>query len=213
MSHSINMSIGDTSEYTIKNECGCRIIFGEIPVSDFSMISHSFSKNAKLDIALANSMGATLVIGEPDQLAKLRLQKQKTLSPLRREEVEMAKRENVPAAVIEWLASGERGLSSEAICKTFFGVPKNAGTYHPNDPADLLRCVNFLDKTNTHERIQEMGNVSPEWKSLVAEWGPLVDSLLREEKSSRQAPETYKLMKKIISEVDSTRSEKNEPAR
>jgi len=58
--------------YTVCTVSGCRIVHGEIPASDVILLSAAYSPRALVDGELAEKMGATLVIGEPEQLAELR---------------------------------------------------------------------------------------------------------------------------------------------
>ena len=95
-----------------------------------------------------------------------------------------------------WLASGERGSSSEALCKLFFGVPKEAGHSHPCDPSDLARCVAFLEATNTEGRIQEACALSPQWASLASRWDELLAHLSREWPTG-SAPDCYQAMRAL----------------
>lgn len=59
-------------DFTVKMLHGCRIVFGEIPVSALGMLTHGFSAKALMAIDIADRIGATLVIGEPEDLDKLR---------------------------------------------------------------------------------------------------------------------------------------------
>lgn len=66
---------------------------------------------------------------------------------------------NLPAGFVEWLRTGERGLSSEAIAEQMSGLPVGQGygfSNHPSDPADLRRCRLLLDRV-------------PEWQPRMSE--------------------------------------------
>jgi hypothetical protein len=58
--------------YTVATVAGCRILHGEVPASDVILFGAAYSPLALADGELAEKMGATLVIGEPEQLAELR---------------------------------------------------------------------------------------------------------------------------------------------
>src|SRR5690606_32854600 len=85
----------------------------------------------------------------------------------------------------EWLASGERGLSSEAIVERLTG--KRVTRYpslrmgYPHDPSDLRRCMELLDAYPLARlAFPSMAEVSPVWAALVAVWDEL-EATLREE--------------------------------
>lgn len=58
--------------YTISYECGCRIIRGQLPLSEVSQVISGFSGQAVADHVIAPKLNAVLVIGEPEAIAKLR---------------------------------------------------------------------------------------------------------------------------------------------
>jgi hypothetical protein len=58
--------------FNVKSICGCRLIFGSVPLSDLGMITHGFGKKALMDVDLADLIGATFVIGMSADLEKLR---------------------------------------------------------------------------------------------------------------------------------------------
>lgn len=182
--------------FTIKNICACRIVCGSVPMSEVAMLTHGFSKKALMDIDLANRIGATFVIGEPDDLEALR-QMDLPVSDERRSESHAAA-ENGLEKVAAWLANGERGSSSNAMCKRIFGIPESAGKSHPYDPADLRRCLLFLDATDAHDKVSFMLDVSEEWGRLVPRWDELVALFKKEYAKGKSAPRTYALMKEIL---------------
>lgn len=109
--------------------------------------------------------------------------------------------------LVIWLATGERGLSSEAIAHHLAGLPikNNFGTtHHPVDPSDLRRCRLLLDAVPAlADRIGEMANVSPAWAALVNAWGEICacfDDEVPEWRGdgSWRAPKTYALMQRIL---------------
>lgn len=103
-----------------------------------------------------------------------------------------------------WLLDGDTGLSSLALC-SFYLTSGNQGECAcrlpaPSDPSDFGRCYNFLricvkpEKRNT--LINEIGEMTDNWKKVKTNWVELVDIYKKEEKFS-EAPELYKFMKKI----------------
>jgi hypothetical protein len=90
---------------------------------------------------------------------------------------------DLPESVARWIASGERGISSETIVAHLYGLPITGrwGYSHPHDPSDLRRCLLLLMASpETVARFQEMASVSPEWRRLVAHWSE-IERLFREE--------------------------------
>jgi hypothetical protein len=86
------------------------------------------------------------------------------------------------------------GLSAQAIA--------GSGTDHPWDPADLLRCVNYCQRTGitTDGLRRRMAGRSIAWDRLLPEWDHLV-ALLRHEMDTAtdgRAPVTYREMKRVL---------------
>jgi hypothetical protein len=102
--------------------------------------------------------------------------------------------------ILEWLFTGNVGASSKAIAAQMAGI--NCGEIsHPRDPADLRRCVEFLEFVpGAKERFGEMSGVSPQWFRLVTAWNSLTETLKKEMacRTDGRAPETYEAMKAIL---------------
>lgn len=108
----------------------------------------------------------------------------------------------------QWLASGERGISSNAIVQHLTGIKclrHDLGhPDHPYDPGDLTRCVRLLEQCpELRERLGRMASRSPEWAALVGAWDELVATLDSEEPRWRdgryaRAPRTYRRMRELI---------------
>jgi hypothetical protein len=110
--------------------------------------------------------------------------------------------ESLDPVAIEWLRTGERGQSSDALCRLFFGAPKHGpfldrGHPHPQDPSDLNRCVLFLESTGSEHRLGEAAALSPEWASLVGRWAELTQLLAREAPSG-SCPLCYQAMQETL---------------
>lgn len=112
----------------------------------------------------------------------------------------------VPQSVLNWLARGERGISSETIVEALWKIPLTGkwGMSHPHDPSDLRRCLLLLQASpETAARISDMALVSPEWERLVARWREL-ESMFREEIPNIwdcfgwSAPKTYAAMRATL---------------
>lgn len=173
MTATLNLASGESDGFTVTRIGGCRIVHGSVPVNEFAMLTHGFSKKAVVAVDIANFIGATFVIGEPDDIEALR-KAELPPSSKRALEAEGALLRGVPKAVADWMCTGERGMSSEALCKHLFGVPSDAGNEYPVDYDDLQRCLKFMDATQAHGRIGEMAAVSPAWQRLAARWPEIV---------------------------------------
>lgn len=76
-----------------------------------------------------------------------------------------------------WLATGERGISSEAIVSRLTGVPVGQwhGSSNPWDPSDFRRCELLLRRVPlARMALPMMRDVSPTWARLVDAWDDLV---------------------------------------
>jgi hypothetical protein len=198
MSVQVAAELGEMSDtgYTIKSMYGCRIVYGPIPMAEFAMLTHGFSKKALVAADIADRLGATIVIGEPEALETLRAM-DLPVSQRRETDFYLAEQRGL-GNVATWLRTGERGSSSNALCGRIFGVPTDAGKYHPSDPDDLRRCLLFLDATESHDKVPMMADVSPEWRGLVENWGQIVATFREEARVRRSAPRTYALMKEAL---------------
>lgn len=89
---------------------------------------------------------------------------------------------SVPMSVINWMASGERGISSETIVSHIWGLPPPRwGGSHPHDPDDLKRCLKLLEASpETKARFSEMQTCSPQWRALLKRWDELERMFLEE---------------------------------
>ena len=108
--------------------------------------------------------------------------------------------------LIQWLANGERGVSSKAIVHYVAGLDmgKNSRPDHPYDPDDLTRCIRLLERCP--ELVsgfrEKMPKVSETWARLVENWDELVSMFDAEAPGWRDganwsAPKTYEAMRKI----------------
>lgn len=83
-------------------------------------------------------------------------------------------------AVIEWMANGETGLSSEAIAFNLaFGQTRRRD--YPLDPSDFCRCIRLLNAApGLRKKLPEMAKVSKHWRRLVARWTEIEATLVAE---------------------------------
>lgn len=198
MSDGLAMQLGEPHPdgFSVRVVCGCRVVFGMIPASEFAMLAHGYSKKALMATDIADRIGATVVIGEPadlDELRKLEL----PVSDKRLRDYALAMSRGLEAVAL-WLRDGERGSPSNAMCKQLFGVPESAGLDHPLDPDDLRRCLLFIDAVGVHDRVNEMACVSVAWSCLVGVWPDLVRSFEQEVAAGKSARQTYALMQDAL---------------
>ncbi len=103
--------------------------------------------------------------------------------------------------IIDFLTGPHVGMSSKAICKQSASKTLIKGASYPRDPADFNRCQICLDQTDID--IEIMRGVSKEWTNLVDSWNRIKNCFIEEAgynwNKQRSAPNTYDLMKKIIS--------------
>ena len=117
---------------------------------------------------------------------------------------------DIPQSVVNWLVSGERGLSSESIVEYLYGLPilerhwRRSAPHHPLDPADLRRCLLLLaESPETAAQFPRMREATPEWERLVDAWDGLERQFLAEIGELRgpahwSAPLTYAAMKRVL---------------
>lgn len=97
-------------------------------------------------------------------------------------------------AVVEWLATGERGASSEAIVSHLTGVPVGQHVDVPYDPDDLRRCVKLMWQCpELIEYMDEMATLTKQWARIAPHWRELVNTFLGELQERIAAGEQWKL--------------------
>jgi len=88
-----------------------------------AMFNHGYSKRAVMAFDITGLLGATLVIGEPENIEKLTEVGLPPTEP-RRKDAQAVKNQGLLPSIVDWLFRGERGLSSDAMCAAFYGLPK-----------------------------------------------------------------------------------------
>lgn len=197
MSENINMETNLDAGYSVKRIAGCRIVFGPIPLADFGMLTHGFSKKAVMAADIADRIGATLVVGEPEDIEALR--RMNLPVSAQRQANYLAAKERGLNDVADWLRDGEHGESSRAMCKRIFGLPADAGADHPHDPDDLRRCLQFLAATGARDQVALMRDVSPAWDRLVSAWDAITQEFDRE-KTTGTCSRTSALMQEALAD-------------
>lgn len=92
--------------------------------------------------------------------------------------------------MIQWLANGRRGSSSETMFSWLTGVNCFTPCYfcsqtqHPCDASDFERCVNLLNQCPTlRPHLATLAELSDVWAGLVSAWSMLEVCLAHGEKS------------------------------
>lgn len=115
----------------------------------------------------------------------------------------MAKVDN--RAALEWLASGDCGISSKCLVYAALGMFSTLRWFDqspPYDPSDLGRCLRMLKLMPwVRELAWPTLAASPRWKRVLDNWDKLAESMQDEVgidwSKGQSAPKTYALMKEI----------------
>lgn len=186
------------NRFTIIERDNCVLVEGALPSSWFCTIAEHMPKGAVMSAQLAGMVGANFAFGLQKDVDALIA----SITPA----VEAAARQNMKHADLSdaatrWLASGQRGNSSETIFTHLTGVDANRGSRnsHPYDPDDLRRCRLLLEQCpELVPLFPKMADVSKAWAGLVPEWETICKTMDEESPEWRagkgSAPKTYKLM-------------------
>lgn len=102
---------------------------------------------------------------------------------------------------LNWVCSGETGMSSKAMWAYFMGVNNGSAAY-PHDPDDFSRCRKLLEWVPEWKpRIFELGQLSPIWYRLVLNWDKLNEMFEENERTNWEnykAIGMYEFMQKLI---------------
>lgn len=115
----------------------------------------------------------------------------------------------ITSEMVNWLARGERGLSSNTLFSKLTGVDtrpqrwSSRENFHPWDPEDLGRCRKLLEACpELKSKLTLMADVSSAWAVLVEAWDELCTMMDEEAPRWREAvgttPKTYKRMCKLL---------------
>lgn len=184
----------------------CIFIEGSLPSNWLQAIS-AMIPGAVLDSHLARMMGVNFAIGLPDDIEACKAAKIKEINslPLAHNLTGLSN------SIVRWLATGERGASSETMLSHLAGVDCRdldaQYAAHPHDPDDLRRCMLLLDQCpELVPLMPKMSSASKQWAALVAIWPELTATMLEEigsihtPRKGASAPRTYKLIKDAIGE-------------
>jgi len=101
--------------------------------------------------------------------------------------------------VLEWLANGDAGISSESIAFEYLGIEyKNC--HPPRDPSDLGRCLRLIQKVpEVRNCVDTLATKNERWAKAAKVWDVIADSMAEEVgidwSKGMNAIRTYNLMK------------------
>lgn len=82
--------------------------------------------------------------------------------------------------IIEWLANGDTGLSSETMAFMALGVVKKWSA-HPHDPSDFNRCLMLLEaEPMVRDSFPKLRELSPQWAVIIDHWDELRELFIDE---------------------------------
>lgn len=138
------------------------IIFGRLPVEHFSAIGRlAGSEDAVVVPGLCNYYGATSVVARSQQDAdEWEAEIENRLAPL--------------GKLDAWVQGTDTGRSSLTIYHAIHRKTRYVNAIRPADWSDFGRCHRLLQiMPEWRSRLNEVADVCPEWKELVAVWGEL----------------------------------------
>ena len=112
---------------------------------------------------------------------------------------------------MQWLLSGQSGLSSECLMATILNGGPVAGNYrasfHPLDPSDFKRCIVLLEAVpEFRQQLSVMKSVSKSWEILVENWDEL-ESIFNKERNQLSAPLLFDRMKELFRQVEEAKAD------
>lgn len=189
--------------YTITHRGNCVFITGAVPVTALDALINLVPKNSVMSPDTARMFQATFAFGPEAELQQLR----DAQAPEAERYYKQARPE-ISEAAARWLASGERGMSSEAMFTHLTGVKCGDDWGFdsiPYDPSDFRRCQLLLEQVpELHPIFPRMAEVSPKWAALVQAWPNIVKAMdaevpeWREGRSGKSCPTAYELIKQAI---------------
>lgn len=202
----IQLHVGGTGhhEFTVIERGNCVLVRGSLSTAGMRGVTAMCSKKAVISPDLARMLDVNFAFGLQADVDALIAE----ITP----EMEAAAKRSAAArglseAAATWLASGQRGNSSETMFTHLTGVNANTSTplSHPYDPADVRRCWLLLeDVPELKASFARMAEVSPQWAALVKDWNLIItvmtDELgdIRNPKSGARAPQAFNLIKNAI---------------
>lgn len=186
--------------------------FGPQPIDFISKAADLCGADAVMCPTTARMAGANLAAGTKGALKALRERLEAGALAVALEE----HGDKLSTNAIAWLASGQRGLSSNTLFTFATGVDaeEDDGHNYPHDPDDLSRCRKLLDQCpELVANLSRVAEAGPEWAGLVARWDEICGLMDEESPEWRagkgRATKTYALMKEIITAARQSAQESN----
>jgi hypothetical protein len=191
------------TEYRIERQHGCIITYGSMPITTMVELMAEVGEEGQMDMALANKLGASMVLGESHALTTLAQDPTIQDQILARVKASTDSY-NIPQSAIRWLEEGCRGLSSETIFVAMTGIPliEADDLSHPHDVSDFLRCRLLLEGVPEFAaRRDELKALSAYWRALVPHWDELCELIDQEAPAWRDSggpcPKAYARIKDL----------------
>lgn len=198
----MTLRVGRTgpSSFIVTERDNCVLVTGALSVAGMKGVTAMCHKNAIVSPQLASMLGANFAFGLAKDVDALIA----AITPELERQALQRKMDNLSDAAACWLASGERGVSSNTMFTVLTGVDA-LGYWHkdvPSDPADMRRCLLLLDQCpEMKPELHRMAKVSKAWAGLVQYWDQITVTMLEEwgdirsPKKGASAPRTYELIK------------------
>lgn len=194
-----------TTRFTIVERDGCILVEGALPPHWLTAIAKVAPKKAIVSPELASMLDCNFAFGLAKDVEEL-------IAKIKPDAEAAAVQNRAPGlseAAARWLASGERGISSNSIFTHLTGINalESWSSHHPHDPDDFRRCRLLLEQVpELKEQFQRMATASKAWAGLVRNWDSICEQMNREIPDWRKpprgssAPNTYKLIKLSLGE-------------
>ena len=161
------------NSYTIEVHPHGRLVMGPIPISDFAVLSKLVSDKGVIHSGVANYYGASLAMGEPDEMQMWEAEIEASLKDFQPPESRFIHGTHVGVSsktIIAVLSKDRDVLNAVQHSQTQFRPD------HPYDASDFGRCHYLL--TLLPEWVERLGEVAakyPEtkWAALVPAWPEL----------------------------------------
>lgn len=103
--------------------------------------------------------------------------------------------------VLNWLATGDTGLSSKTIAFATCGI-KYPDSYYPRDPSDFKRCLEMLEACPSIKDLLCVKSLHKNWVRFVDSWDLMVEMYNEDvAKTPGRCPRLYKFMRKLDAQV------------
>jgi len=104
--------------------------------------------------------------------------------------------------ILDWLAQGQPGVSSETMAFTALGVSRRYASA-PSDPSDFNRCLLLVDEVpEVRDAFPRIRALSPKWAAIIDHWDELKELFIGEVgwdwSNGLAAPKTFQRMKDLF---------------